>query len=111
MKAFKLNKKMMSDPVALLRAVGAVNKELGTAFPSQVFMNKKDYSKLKNNVEKMFKKEIQELGGTRSKQYEFSVGLYMLNYAPVKLEKGIQPGYVLVDNHAIQKEIEVKSGK
>jgi len=111
MKAFKLNKKMMSDPVALLRAVGAVSDEMKLAFPSQVFMNKKDYAKLRKNVEKNFKKEIIEFGKNKSDQFEYAVGLYMLNYAPVELEKGIQSGYVLVDNHKIQEEIGAQNGE
>lgn len=102
MKAFKLTKKMLSEPTILLKTVGAVNYRDNQAFPSQVFMNNKDYDVLVKNVRKLFKKENPLI---KLEKLEAPVQYHMLNYGPVSLKNGIEQGYVLVDTQAIQEEV------
>lgn len=101
MKSVKITKTMLKDPETLLKRAGAVFGN--QAFPSQVYMNDKDYSKLKKNLEKAFKKKYPFLV---KRKIESSVGMALLNLGPVNLKKGIQEGYILVDDKTIESEIE-----
>jgi hypothetical protein len=101
MKAVKITKSMLKSPETLLEKIGAVYEDL--AFPSYVYMNEKDHSELEKNLLRVFKKKFP---WKDKKQIKGMVETILLNLAPVSLKKGIQKGYVLVDEKAINEEIE-----
>lgn len=99
MKSVKITKKMLNDPAYLLEKCGAVNG--GYAYPSRVYMNDSDYQILAKNLKKQYKKEKPYLS---KKHIDLSAGVTLLNLGPVNLKKGIQKGFLLVDDHGIQKD-------
>jgi hypothetical protein len=101
MKTVKITKNMLRDPEALLRKVGAVYED--HAFPSCVYMNESDYSELRKNLTKAFKKEYPHM---IERKIQASVEMMLLNLGPVTLKKGIEKGYLLVDDKTIKKKIE-----
>lgn len=101
MKTVKITKTMLKDPATLLRKVGATHEK--QAFPSHVFMNEKDYQVLKTNLKKQFKKEYPFI---KKEKIESSVAFELFNLGPVNLKKGIEKGYVLVNEAGINREIE-----
>jgi hypothetical protein len=101
MKTVKITKNMLKNPEVLLRKAGAVHGN--QAFPSQVYMNEKDYSELRKNLTKAFKKEYPH---TIERRIQASVEMVLLNLGPVNLKKGIEKGYLLVDERAIKEQIE-----
>jgi hypothetical protein len=101
MKAIKITKNMLKNPAVLLKKVGAVYEN--DAFPSYVYMNKSDYLKLKKNLIKAFKKEYPH---AVKRKIQASVEMILLNLGPVNLKKGIEKGYLLVDDKAINNQIE-----
>ena len=100
MKSVKITKQMLKNPEVLLKKAGAVHGN--QAFPSQVFMNDKDYKKLEKNLKQAFRKQYPFLV---QRKIDSSVGMMLLNLGPVNLKNGIQEGYLLVDEHAIEAEI------
>jgi hypothetical protein len=101
MKAIKITKNMLKNPAILLKKAGAVYEN--HAFPSFVYMNKSDYLELKKNLIKAFKKECPY---TIKRKIQASVEIILLNLGPVNLKKGIEKGYLLVDDKAINNQIE-----
>lgn len=106
MKSVKITKTMLKDPALLLEKVGAVDGN--QAYPSHVYMNDKDYRKLEQNLRKALRKEYPYL---LKRKIDFSVGMTLLNIGPVNLKKGVQEGYLLVDERSIKKEIEKANQK
>ncbi len=106
MKTVKITKSMLKDPETLLRKVGAVHDN--QAFPGQVYMNQKDYQELRKNLTKAFKKEYPLL---LKRKIESSVEMTLLNLGPVNLKRGIEKGYLLVDEDAIEAQIGKKENE
>src|SRR5271166_5344616 len=98
MKTVKLTKKMLSmEPMNLLVKLGASNKT--TTFPQHVYLSKKDYATIENNVRRLAKKQYPDY----AKNYiDNVVGFEMLNYGPSSLlETALKPGFAVVDVDAI----------
>lgn len=100
MKTVKITKKMLQDPAYLLEKCGAVSGR--NAYPGRVYMSDVDYQILTKNLKKQLKKEKPYLIPRR---IDMSVGMILLNLGPVNLKKGIQKGFLLVDDHGIQKDM------
>ena len=90
-KTLKLSKKHLSDPIHLLVSIGAVENE-NELLPNKVFMNVKDYKKMKSLLKARVKKEKPYLP---SKKIETTVGMHLLNYGPVDVKFGVQEGYAI----------------
>ena len=101
MRYVKITKRMLKDPETILRKAGAVYKK--QAFPSHVYMNKKDYEELEKNLTKYAKSLFGK--NATEKRIKFMVGMELLNFGPVVLDKGIEKGYILVNDEAIQERI------
>lgn len=101
MRYVKITKRMLKDPETILRKAGAVHGK--SAFPSYVYMNKNDYKQLEKNLtayaKKLFGKSATE------RKIKFMVGMELLNLGPVVLDKGIEKGYILVNDEAIKESI------
>lgn len=102
MKIIKLTKTMYSDMKTLLTKAGAVNLEEKMAYPSHVYVSPKDYKEIKKQLTILFKKQHK---GLHKNRILFAVHCELLNLGPVVLN-GLTPGIMLVDNRAIQKELE-----
>lgn len=98
MKIIKLKAGMLKEPGSLLRQVGAVYKN--QAFPSHAYMNPKDYKKLMANYTRALKKDHPYMS-LRTLQY--SVNSHFLNLGP-REDKGVAPGYLIVDDVEIDCE-------
>lgn len=88
----KLTKKHLTDPVHLLKSIGAVSKNENKAFPEKVYMNLKDYNLMRKLISQKLKKQKPWL---HSKAIKNAVGLHLLNYGPVEVKKGIEKGYAI----------------
>jgi hypothetical protein len=99
MRVVKITKTMMKDPETLLIKIGAVVGRNG--YPNHVFMNSKDYEVLKRNVKNNIKKSSRNISKMK---VEYYAGLIMLNLGPRSLKNGVQKGYLLVDDAAIERE-------
>lgn len=92
---------MMLDPEVLLKKVGASFDY--HAFPECVYMNEKDYKQLYKNLKAQFKKDKPYL---YTRHIDFAVSMTMMNLGPVSLKRGVEQGYVLVDESVLKAKIE-----
>jgi hypothetical protein len=111
MKTFRLTKRMLKDVEFLLTKVGAVatvpatggaRGEAEQAFPSHVYVSKADYKKIQKETARQIRKEYPYLNKRR---VQSTVGMHLLNLGPVELD-GIKEGFILVDNVALELDIE-----
>lgn len=92
-KIVKLSKKDLNSSLEDL--LKKYNLVMGTsAFPERLYLSKKDYNKLYNNIKKLFKKEL-KIGG---KSYiNYSVDAYFTTLGPnTSLQNIIKPGYAII---------------
>lgn len=99
MRPVKITQTMLKDVSVLLKKAGAVKGD--QAYPSHVFMTEMDFETLRKNLEKTVKKQYPYLDKRRMVT---TVGMELLNLGPVTLKKGIQRGYLLVDDLGIRLE-------
>jgi|694.fasta_scaffold00313_81 hypothetical protein len=92
-------KKTFSDPIKLLRGVGAVADR--QSFPDCVYVSPKRYKEIKKIVYNECKKE--NPSATKAK-IMYSAELFLLNYGPCELH-GLPDQLVLVNVKGIQDNI------
>ena len=100
MKSIKINQAKLRSCEALLRAAGAIHE--GVAFPSFVYVSKKDYKTLSDNVKKEFKRLYPEIP---MKSIDYSIGIHMLNLSPVVCN-ALKDGYILLDEERMDNQKE-----
>lgn len=106
MKIVKLSKKDLKDPVSILKKCDAViNNE--RAFPSHVYVSPNTYKILEKNLRNLVKKE--RVYATKL-LIDNIVGMELLNFGPCVL-KGLHDNIALVDDSAIQLDLEIEDGK
>lgn len=90
-KTIKLKKSEYANLPALLKRVGLVRDN--EAYPSNLFVSKPTYKRIKSAITAQFKKEYPH---TRQERLKVSVGMTLLNLGPVVVDKGIELGYAVV---------------
>lgn len=101
MKVIKLRDSDLKDYPELLQRCNAVD---GTqAYPQYVYLSDKDLKTLIVNIVKEAKKEAPYLKGPR---LQAALGYHKLNLEPnSSFRMAIKPGFALVDDEAISKDI------
>lgn len=99
-KSVKITKRMLKDPIYLLRKAGAVHGKF--SYPWHVIMNPKDYKQLYRNVKISIKKEFPYL---RAKKINFEASMYLFGYGP-STDEIVSEGWLMVFHTEIRKEIE-----
>jgi hypothetical protein len=89
-KTIKLKKKHYSNLEQLLRDAGLV--EENEAKPWNLFVNKKTYKLITQEITKAYKKEFPYVNTNKLKS---SVAMYMLNLAP-SINDGVKDGYGII---------------
>jgi len=104
LKAIKIRKSDLNKaPEDFLRKFGAVSKETGRAYPTQVFISYSDYAVMKKNFRRFVKKNAP---GISKRKLDESVGMHFLQYGPNdSLGSAVQPGYLLIDVEGIEQNI------
>jgi len=87
----KLKKSEYANLPALLKRAGLVKDN--QAYPSNLFVSKQTYKRIKSAITAQFKKEYPH---TRQERLKVSVGMTLLNLGPVVIDKGIEMGYAVV---------------
>ena len=101
MKVIKVRASDLKDYPELLERCGAVNGP--QAYPQYVFLSDKDLKTLVVNILKTVKKESPFLQGLR---LQAALEYHKLNLEPnSSFRMAIRPGFALVDDEAISKDI------
>lgn len=106
--SYKLRKTDYYNLDKMLIRIGATKDR--EAFPSYVYMSKKDLNKMRVELTKAYKKAMPY---ATKKLIALQVGFDMLNLSPNEVKGfGIKDGYCLVDNVSIKRIIEeMQDGK
>lgn len=98
MKELKVTTKDLKDTRKLLQKAGAINGNI--AYPEHVYISKEDAKIVKKNLTNLVKKEYPNL---MKSKVTMTVGMEWLNLGPNQsLENAVRPGYILVDEDAIE---------
>lgn len=99
-KFIKITKAMFSSPQRLLVEAGACSNRVG--YPHHVYMSVKDYKKLTKNTLEACRREMK---GWSKDRIATAAYMEMLQYAPVTVKRGIEEGYIMVDEVSLKQEI------
>lgn len=105
MKAFKIKEKELSNLESLYKRIGVIDGR--RAYVTHTYVSSKTYKNIKKALKLRLKKEVRYLKPERVK---YEISMYLFNLGPVEIDSGILENVILVDQRAIEKEIEEENG-